>query len=138
MSEKASYTPYHPRWYRPRMSTWWWMKRWSYFGFILRELSSVFVAWFVVYFLLLVCAVAGGEQSYESFLGWSAHPAVLVLNVVGLFFVGFHAVTWFNLAPQAMVVHWKGKKVPGKWIAASNYLAWALVSVLTAWLILGG
>jgi fumarate reductase subunit C len=114
------------------------MKRWSYFGFILRELSSVFVAWFVIYFLLMAYAVSEGRESYEAFLSWSAHPGVIVLNVVGLFFVGFHAVTWFNLAPQAMVVHWKGKKVPGKWIAASNYVAWALLSALTAWLILGG
>ena len=29
---------------------------------------------------------------------------VIALNVVTFFFVAFHAVTWFNLAPKAMVV----------------------------------
>ena len=103
MSERPIYTEYHPRWYRPRISTYWWLKRGSYLVFILRELSSVFVAWFVVYLLLLVRAAGGGDESYRQVLAWAASPGVLLLNVVSLFFVVFHAVTWFNLAPQALV-----------------------------------
>jgi fumarate reductase subunit C len=132
------YTPHHPRWYRPRVSTYWWLQRWSYLAFILRELSSVFVAWFVVFLLLLVAAVSGGEASYRQFLAWAGRPVVLLLNLVSLFFVVFHAVTWFNLAPQALVVRLGGKRVPGQWIAVSNYAAWALASVLVLWLLLGG
>jgi fumarate reductase subunit C len=140
MSERLppAYTEYHPRWLRPRMSTYWWLHRRSYLTFVLRELSSIFVAWFVVYILLLVRAVSRGEASYQQFLAWSRSPLVLLLNLVGLLFVVFHAVTWFNLAPQAMVVRVLGRRVPGRWITASNYLAWALVSALTAWLLLGG
>ena len=139
MSEnKPLYTEYHPRWYRPRTSTYWWMHRRSYFAFILRELSSLFVAWFVVYLLLLVHAVHQGERSYQHFLVWSGSPGIYVLNVASLFFVVFHAITWFNLAPQAMVVRLRGKRVPGLWIAGGNYAAWALVSALVAWLLVGG
>ena len=138
MSERPIYTEYHPRWYRPRVSTWWWLKRRSYLAFILRELSSVFVAWSVVFLLLLVAAVSGGEDSYRQFLAWAGRPAVLLLSAVSLLFVVFHAVTWFNLAPKAMVMRWRGRRVPGAWIAASNYAAWALASALVAWLLLGG
>jgi fumarate reductase subunit C len=120
------------------MSTYWWLQRWPYLAFIAREVSSVFIAWFVVFTLLLVRAVSEGAEAYQAFLAWSRGPLVLGLNVVTLFFVAFHAVTWFNLAPQAMVVHLRGQRVPGAWIAASNYLAWALVSALVAWLILRG
>src|SRR5262245_33285319 len=104
MSEQPVYTEYHPRWYRPRMSTYWWLEKRAYFLFILRELTSVFVAWFIVFLLLLVAAVSEGEGSYRRFLTWAAHPAVIALNVVSLVFVILHAVTWFNLAPQAMAV----------------------------------
>jgi fumarate reductase subunit C len=138
MSESPGYTEYHPRWFRPRVSTYWWLKRRSYVAFILRELSSIFVAWFVAYLLLLVRAVGEGESSYQQFLGWSARPVVLFVNIVGLSFVVFHAITWFNLAPQALVVHARGKRVPGALIAASNYLAWAAASALVVWLVLGG
>src|SRR5262245_62923839 len=65
MSEKPAYTEYHPRWYRPRMSTYWWLGRWSYLVFILRELSSVFVAWSIVYLLMLIRAVSQGDSHYQ-------------------------------------------------------------------------
>jgi fumarate reductase subunit C len=138
MNERPAYTEYHPRWYRPRMSTYWWLDRWPYLTFILRELSSVFVAWSVVFLLLLVGAVSQGDSRYREFLTWAGSPGILLLNVVSLFFVVFHAVTWFNLAPQAMVVRLGGKRVPGAWIAAANYAAWALASALAAWILLGG
>ena len=48
-----SYTAYHPRWYRAPVSTFWWLRRRSYALFVARELSGVFVAWFVVFALLL-------------------------------------------------------------------------------------
>jgi fumarate reductase subunit C len=136
MHEKAAYTEFHPRWYRTRVSTWWWLKRGAYVAFILREVSSVFVAWFVVFLLLLVHAVSAGEAEYKEFLSWAAHPAVVVLNLVSFVLVTFHAVTWFNLAPQAMVVRMKGKRVPGLWIAGGNYAAWAVVSLVVALILL--
>jgi fumarate reductase subunit C len=37
-----------------------------------------------------------------------------------------------------MVVHLRGERVPATWITGSNYAAWALVSALTAWIVLGG
>jgi succinate dehydrogenase subunit C len=131
------YTDYHPRWLRTRVSTYWWLKQRSYLAFISREVSSVFVGWFVVYLLLLIRAVAQGALSYERFLGWSARPPVLLLNLLTLAFVTFHGITWFNLAPQAMVVRIGGSRVPGSVITASNYAAWVAASALIAWLLLG-
>jgi fumarate reductase subunit C len=138
MNGPARYTPYHPRWHRSTVSTYWWLERWPYFVFILRELSSIFVAWFVVYLLLLVRAVGRGPGDYSEFLAWSATPFVLALNIVTLFFVFLHAITWFNLAPAAMVVHVGKQKVPGFFIAASNYAGWIAVSTVVVWLLLGG
>jgi fumarate reductase subunit C len=132
----GTYTAYHPRWYRRRVSTWWWMGRWSYLKFILREISSVFVAWFVLILLLHIRALSQGPHAYSALQDWLRNPVVVVVNVVSLFFVLFHAVTWFNLAPAAMVVRIGGKKVPGVLIAAGNYAAWVVVSAGVAWFIL--
>ncbi len=129
---------YHPRWYRPRVSTYWWLQRRSYFAFILRELSSIFVAWGVVYLLVLIRAVSRGASQYQEFLTWSGKPVVLVINVATLGFIVYHAITWFNLSPQAMVVRIRGKRLPGLLIIASNYLAWVVASALVVWLVLGG
>jgi fumarate reductase subunit C len=137
MSERGFYTEHHPRWIRTRVSTYWWLGRGSYLAFILRELSSIFVGWFAVYLLLLVRAVSHSEPRYQEFLSWSGRPAVLALNIVSLLFIVYHAITWFNLAPKAMVVRVGGTRVPGFLIAGSNYLAWAMASALVGWLLLG-
>ena len=133
----ARYTEFHPRWYRPRMPVFWWVGRRSYLIFVLRELSSVFVAWSVVFLLLLVHAVSQGGQQYQQFLNLSSNPWMLALNIIALAFLVFHAITWFTLAPQAMVVRLRGKRVPRFRIIGAHYAGWALLSALAAWLILG-
>jgi fumarate reductase subunit C len=138
MNHIPVHTAYHPRWYRPRVSTYWWLWRWAYLKFILRELSSVFVAYFVVLMLLLLRALSHGPEAYVAFQEWLKTPHIIALNGVSLVFVLFHAVTWFNLAPRAMVVRLRGERVPDLLIAGSNYVAWLVVSVAVAWLILRG
>jgi len=123
--------------YRRRMPLLWWLGRRSYLLFVAREVSSIFVAWFVVYLLLLVWAVSRGEAAYRRFLDWSANPFVIALNVVALLFVLLHAVTWFNLAPAAMAVKVRGRRVPPLLIAAAHFGAWAVVSAAVAWIVLG-
>jgi fumarate reductase subunit C len=135
MSEQSSYTEYHPRWYRRPMSTLWWLERRSYLVFILRELSSVFVAWFVVFLLLLVRAVGRGEAAYDDFLDQAASPGLVVLNLVGFAFLVLHTVTWFMLTPKAMVVSVRGRRVPAAAILAGQYAGLAVVSAFIYWLV---
>jgi fumarate reductase subunit C len=123
-------------WLRTPVSTYWWLERASYLVFILRELSSVFVAWFVVVLLKLIRALAHGNPWYHGFLAWSERPEVIALNLIAFFFVVFHAVTWFNLAPKAMVVAVGGRKLPPWLIAGANYAAWVVTSLLVAWVLL--
>ena len=138
MKETPAYTEYHPKWYRTRVSTYWWGRNWAYLKFILRELSSVFAAYFVVLILLQLRALSHGPEAYAAFQEWLKAPHVIALNGVSLLFVLFHTVTWFNLAPRAMVVRVRGKRVPDLLIAGSNYVVWLVVSVAVAWLILRG
>jgi fumarate reductase subunit C len=125
-----------PGLYRRPISTFWWLERRSYLIFVLRELSSVFVAWFVVYLLLLINAISAGPTEYERFLDWSGSAWVLVLNVVAMLFVLLHAVTWFGLAPKAIVVRMRGRRVTPRVIVVAHYLLWLLLSVFIAWVIL--
>ncbi len=138
MSSARRYTEHHPRWYRERVSTYWWLWRWQYLKFVLREISSVSVAWFVALTLLQFRALAAGPQAYAQFQEWLRSPAVLLINLIGFFFVLFHAVTWFHLAPAAMVVRFGGKRVPDAAIIAGNYAAWLMISAAIAWLVLRG
>lgn len=122
--------------YRQPVARFWWLMRRSYLLFMLREISCVFVAWFVVYLLLLVNAVGAGRDSYLRFLEWSANPLVVSLNIVALIFLLLHAVTWFGLAPRAIVLHIRGNRVPAPAILAGHYAAWLAVSAVVAWLVM--
>jgi fumarate reductase subunit C len=135
---QTTYSAYPSRWYRPRVSTYWWLWRWPYLKFILRELSSIFVAYFVVLTLLQLWALGDGPEAYAGFQQRLKTPGVIALNGVSLLFVLFHTITWFNLAPRAMVVRLRGKRMPDLLIAGSNYVVWLVVSVAVAWLILRG
>ena len=131
-------TEYLPKSYHARVSTYWWLGRWPYLKLILREVSSVFVAWFVVMTLLQIHALIRGPADYAEFQEWLRSPLLLTLNAVSFLFVMFHAVTWFNLAPKAMAIRVSGKRLPGLFIAAPNYAAWLAISAAVAWILLRG
>jgi fumarate reductase subunit C len=148
--------------YRQPVSRLWWAKKPTYFLFLMRELTCVFVAWSAVFLMMLVYAIGRGEASYQRFLDWAASPIVVVVNVVALAFLVLHTVTWFALTPQAMVVRGPGSRpavairmvpvagkimpaatvvrvggrVPAALVIAAQYTGLAVVSAFIAWLVL--
>jgi len=136
MSAEPHYTLCHPRWYRRRVSVWWWLESRSYRGFVLRELTSVFVAFFALVLLWQIRAVGQGPDAYARVLVRLRSPLFVTLNGLALAFVLFHSITWFNLAPKAMVVRLQGKRLPDVLIAGSNYAAWLVLSAVVAAILL--
>ncbi|TDD70292.1 fumarate reductase subunit C [Jiangella aurantiaca] len=126
-----------PRTYRPRPSIWWWVRKRSYLLFVLRELSSVFVAWFVALTLALVWSVERGAEQYERLLDVLSNPFAVALNVVALAFLLLHTITWFNLTPKAMPIRLFGARVPPVAIVAAQWAAFAAVSAFVIWLVVG-
>jgi fumarate reductase subunit C len=123
------------RGYHRPISIWWWTRKRSYFVFVMRELSSIFIAWWVVFLLVLLGALGSGEGSYRDFLDWASTPWVVVLNVVALAFVVLHTITWFGLTPKAMDARVGGRPVPSAMIIASQYVGLAVVSAFVLWLV---
>lgn len=138
MSAEPHYTLYHPRWYRRRVSVWWWLQNRTYTSFVLRELTSVFVAYFAGLYLWQLRALAQGPEAYGRFLARLQTPLFLALDTVAFVFVLFHAITWFNLAPKAMVVRLSGTRVPDRVILGLNYAAWLVLSAAVACVLLRG
>jgi len=137
MTDRPQSTEFHPRWYRKRVSTWWWLGEWHYLKFILRELSSLSVAWFVALTLFQVRALLNGPEAYARSTHRLQSPLMIALNAIAFCFVLFHTITWFNLAPRAMPVRMGGKRVPEFLVAAPNYGLWVFASAAICWLIVG-
>lgn len=138
MSAGRHDTPHHPKWYRPPISIWWWLKKRSYAAFMLRELTSVFVAFFAIVLLWQVRSLAEGPESYARVMARLQTPLFLALDVLAFLMILFHMVTWFNVAPAAMVVRVRGKRIPDWALAGSHYAAWVLLSIVVAAILLRG
>lgn len=114
------------------------MKKKSYVRFIARELTSVFVAVYAVLMIFQVRALRQGPEAWDALVAWFQTPLSITLHIIILAAVLFHSITWFKLAPKAMVLRVGGKPIPGKAIVAVNFLVWAACTLAIAWLILGG
>lgn len=130
------YTPYHPRWYRTPVSTYWWLHKWVYFRFVVRELTSFGVAYFCVMALFFIRALSLGPQAFATFQSRLANPLCVLFTVISLFLTLFHTTTWFSLSAHAMVIRVGAFRVPGVLITAGNYAAWLFLSAILAWFLL--
>lgn len=136
-SASRQYEKYRPEPYHRKMSIFWWVKRKPYVYFIVRELTSLFVAAYAVILLIQLNALRQGPGAWESLMASFSTPFSVTLHVVILFFVLFHTITWFKLAPSAMVLKVGKKKIPGIAIIAVNFLMWIVLSIGIAWIIVG-
>src|SRR5260370_8030073 len=97
----ASFPQSGAREYRRSFSNWWWLGRRKYLIFILREFSSVFVAYFLVVTLEQVCALARGPEAYAAFQAHMRHPLMILLNIIALAFLVLHTITCSKLVPKS-------------------------------------
>lgn len=115
---------------RPMPSTWW-LQRPGYIKFMVREVSSVFIAAYCVFLLILMYrAEHASPQDFQAFYAQLTQPLSLVLHLVALVFAVFHSVTFFNLTPKVLIVRQGEERVPDAIIAGVHYVAWAVVTVL--------
>ncbi len=131
------YKEYHPKWYRRRIPLVWWKENPAYIKFIVRELTSVCVAYVAIVLLVQVGLLARGVEAYNGFLSWLRSPIMIVIHIFVLLAVLFHTVTWLNLAPKALVVRLRGRRVPDSAILTAHYVGWLSASGLVVWIMLG-
>ncbi len=121
------------QYYRKDMSIFWWTRKWTHIRFILRELTSLSVAFFALEIVLLFFSVSRGPEGYQTFVAVISNPILIILNFIAFVGLIFHSVTWFDLAPKAMVIKVGKRPLPAIVIAGSNYMGWIVVSVLIFW-----
>jgi len=109
-----------PGLYYPKLPATWWLRNANYFRFMLRELSSVFIALFLVVFLVQLHRLPQGPGAYAAYLDTLRAPGWIIFHVVALAFALYHSVTWFNLTG--------GLAVPLGWTSISHARMLALAA----------
>ncbi|MFQ5968374.1 MAG: fumarate reductase subunit C [Acidimicrobiia bacterium] len=113
----------------------WWFRKVSYFIFMVRELTSLAVAAYAVFLLVLVASAADAESFSELYEALRS-PVSVVLHLIVLLPVLLHAVTWINLMPKSLAIRLGEERVPELFIAAGGFAAWIGVSLVVAFLAL--
>ena len=120
------------------MPSLWYLRRRPYLLFMLREFTSLFNALYAVFLLLLLHRLGQGRENHEAFLRLLASPGMIPLHVLALGFSVMHTVTWFNATGKAIPIRRGEERLPDALLAAPNYVAWVLVSVLVVRAVLRG
>ena len=106
---------------------------WSW---LLHRVTGVGVLVFLIFHIIDTALIGLGPEAYEQFLARLKTPLFLALDTVAFLFVLFHAITWFNLTPKAIVLRLRGKRVPDWLILGLNYAAWLVLSGAVAFVLL--
>ena len=122
--------------HRPVSNTWW-LKRKPYILFMIRELTSVFVAGYCIFLLVLVYKLTQGADAYGNFMAALKSPSSVSLHLITLVFVLYHTITWFNLTPKILVLYRGEDRIPQGLVAATFYAGWVVVSIIITLLVLG-
>lgn len=116
----------------------WWARSRAYALFVIRELTSVFIAAYLVVLLVLLNRLAAGREAYDAYMRALAAPSLVVFHLVALAAAVYHSLTWFTLAPMAVPLRVAGKRVPPARVLTITYALWAVVSLAMVWLVLRG
>jgi fumarate reductase subunit C len=116
----------------------WWMHRWVDIRFIIRELTSVFVAGYSVILLFYIRSIRQGPEAFARLSERFTSPLWIALHCFALVALVYHSITWFNLAPKAMVVKLGATRIPNVVIVLMNYGGWVSISIVLIWLVLNG
>ena len=105
------------------MPSGWWLKKKNYLLYMLRELTAVFAALWVVLFLAMLPQLKTNPAVMRS-------PIWIAFSLIALLFVLYHAFTWFNLMGAVLYFRPGTAPIPGGLIVASMMVVWIVVSVL--------
>lgn len=125
-----------PRTYQRPMSRTWWLRNRRYSLFILRESSSVFLALFVVLYLVQIAFLAAGPEPYERYLTLLDNPLMIALSVLILVFAVIHTLTWLTLTPAVTPLRAGNREAPRWAMVLGGVVAWAATSVVVGFVIL--
>jgi fumarate reductase subunit C len=128
--------PDRPKTFQPQMPVHWWLKHPKYFLFMMRELSSVFIAIFLIVLLIQIAQLLRGPAAYSAFVQKLSAPGWIIFHIVAFLFALYHSVTWFEAAAKIVVIRRGEHRVPPEAVAGAGFSAWGVLSLVILVLVL--
>jgi fumarate reductase subunit C len=131
---------------RPAVYPWrqpagWWLKNRHYFLYMIRELTAVFAALWVVLFMLQLPKIAAGLDARAEWLNDIQSPGWVVFSLASLLFVLYHGWTFFTATGTIVYVRLGKNPTPPGLINGFMFIAWAaatiIIGAIMLWPVLG-
>lgn len=90
--------------FRKRLGPTWWLGNRHYTMYMLRELTSFFVAVFSIFYIWQLGLQAVDPAGYRAYLDLLHNPFMIVFSVIALGFTLYHSLTWFYLTGQVVPI----------------------------------
>jgi fumarate reductase subunit C len=98
---------------------------------MLRELTAAAVAVFALEVLVGILALNGGLSAWGSWLAFLSNPVGLLLNLVVMALLVFHAWSWFDIMPKTIPpIVVVGRRVPDAFVTRGGQILFALLTVM--------
>ena len=120
--------------YVPTRPATWWLRDLKYLLFMMRELSSVFIAVFVVLYMYEMFLLSKGSTVHAAFQQSLRSPGFIAFYAVSLLFALYHSITWFGVVGRVQVVKIGKLKVPPSLVTAGAFGGWVVASAAVAYL----
>jgi len=115
--------------YHPPVKATWWLARPAYIKFMVRELTSLFIAGYAA-FLVVLMAKADDVAAFQSIMDALKTPVSILLHLIVLGFALFHSITFFNLTPRVLVVQRGEDRLADAAIAGAHYAMWLVATLV--------
>lgn len=122
-------------WQRPLPRSWW-LRKASYFQFMVRELTSLAVLAYTGLMIWALLASSGDAAEFSEFFDFLSRPLGVWLHIVVLVLALFHTGTWIALTPKVLVLWRDDEQVEPDVIAGANATLFLVISGVVLWLVM--
>ena len=84
--------------FRKKLTPGWWLSNSRYTAYMMRELTSFFIAVFSLLYIYQLSVLASRDTAaYNNYLNLLKNPVMILFSIVTLVFALCHSFTWFYL-----------------------------------------
>ena len=117
----------------------WWRRNPYFVRYMIREGSSVFLAIYALILLVGLWRLSQGQAAWDAWRAALTSPISLIFHWLALATVGYHAYTWWKVAPKtAPDLRLAGRPLPEMVITGGGWLATlgasALIYIIVRWM----
>ncbi|HZT09085.1 MAG TPA: hypothetical protein VFC51_18845 [Chloroflexota bacterium] len=124
-----------PAGYPWHMPAGWWLKNGDYIRYMIREVTAVFAALWVVAFLV---QLAGNGRNPAAWAATFRSPGWLVFSIIALAFVLYHAWTAFTATGTLVHLRMGKQVVPSGQLNGVMFVGWAVATIVIGAILLMG